>query len=154
MLYVVSSTKRTQSSNESWRTNFFQTWNGRVCSCSFEPHFHKTDEEKLWWRWLMHPNPRALASIAQNPISPLMELLGTAMIRSFFLLKLPKQIWMKVNGVQCKKNFQVSSTIDEDWWIWSFDCSWGFWWIWEVFWIWTWNVCILLWLGEDYEYIW
>jgi hypothetical protein len=30
----------------------------------------------------MHPNPRASASIAQNPISPLMELLGTAMIRS------------------------------------------------------------------------
>jgi len=30
----------------------------------------------------MRSTPLALASIAQNPISPLMELLGTAMIRS------------------------------------------------------------------------
>jgi hypothetical protein len=62
----------------------------------------------------MHPTPLALAPIAQNSISPLMELLGTVAIPHSTPSKQLKQMEKKMIGVERKKNFKVSSTIDEN----------------------------------------
>lgn len=120
MIYITWTTKRIQQFAKSWCSNFFQTWNGSACSCSFEPYFHKTDEEELWRRWLEVLASIDVASRAQNSNSPLLMWYWTVEIPSFSSSKLPKQMMLMMIGDECNKNFKVSSTIDEDWWTWRF----------------------------------
>jgi hypothetical protein len=47
-----------------------------------------------------------MAFVAQNSISPLMELAMTATIRCSSSSNLQKQFEMMMNGVRCKKNFE------------------------------------------------
>jgi hypothetical protein len=109
-----------------------QTWDGSGEFPAFRVCWPQTDAPTASGRWIMHSESIAMAFVARNPHLPWMMWYWTVTIQPSTCSILHKQLEKMIRGSECKKNFQVSSTIDEDWWIWSLDCSWRNGWMWEV----------------------
>ena len=109
------------------RFEFYSPGHGSDETDGIRAFLPQTDALDASRSWMMRLCSSKTASNAHNLDLPLMMLLWTVTFYHSFCSNDQKQLMRMMIQDQCKKIFEVWSTIDEDWWIWRFLCSWDSW---------------------------